>query len=86
MHFDALDSFKLQCPVTDFLNGPLFLSACGFRINMDIPVLGPDPGKPRRLNFSEVANGPQGGPWTPKEDTDPSVEALPIAAQFLTAK
>jgi hypothetical protein len=48
-----------------------------------IPILGPDPGKPRRLNFSEVSNGPQGGPWTPKEDIDPSVEALPIADQFL---
>jgi hypothetical protein len=48
-----------------------------------VPVLGPDPGKPRRLNFSEVANGPQEGPWTQKEDIDPSIEALPIAEQFL---
>jgi hypothetical protein len=50
------------------------------------PELGPDPGVPRQLNFSEVAIGPQEGPWTPKEDVNPSVEALPIAAQFLTAK
>lgn len=47
------------------------------------PHLGADPGPPRLLDFSELAEGGQEGPWKPKEDVSPSVEALPIAAQFL---
>lgn len=50
------------------------------------PGLGDDPGAPRRLDFSEIADGGEEGPWTPKADLSPSVEALPIAAAFLLAK
>lgn len=46
------------------------------------PNLGDDPGAPRRLNWDEVADGGEEGPWTHK-DVSPSLEALPIAAQFL---
>lgn len=46
------------------------------------PQLGDDPGAPRLLNWDEVADGGEEGPWTGKE-LSPSVEALPLAAQFL---
>ena len=48
------------------------------------PQLGDDPGAPRLLNWNEVADGGEDGPWTPKE-VSPSVEALPLAALFLKA-
>lgn len=48
------------------------------------PALSADPGAPRRLEFSEVADGSEEGPWTVKQ-VCPSVEALPIAAGFLQA-
>lgn len=47
------------------------------------PTLGDDPGVPRLLNFDEVANGGDEGPWTQK-DPGPNIEALPVAAQFLS--
>lgn len=50
------------------------------------PGLGDDPGAPRQLDFAEIADGGEEGPWTPKENISPSVEALPIAASFLLAK
>lgn len=46
------------------------------------PELGDDPGAPRLLNFDEVADGGEEGPWTHK-DVPPSIEALPLAAKFL---
>ena len=46
------------------------------------PQLGDDPGAPRLLSWNEVADGGEEGPWTHK-DVPPSVEALPLAAQFL---
>lgn len=46
------------------------------------PSLGADPGVPRRLEWSEVADGGDEGPWTARNPGE-SVEALPIAAQFL---
>lgn len=49
------------------------------------PTLGADPGAPRQLNWAEVADGGEEGPWTARNPGE-SVEALPIAAQFLTAQ
>lgn len=47
------------------------------------PTLGDDPGAPRLLNFHEMMDGGEEGPWTEKE-VSPSIEALPVALQFLT--
>ncbi|AJG18800.1 hypothetical protein [Cupriavidus basilensis] len=44
--------------------------------------LSEDPGTPRLLKWDEIADGGEEGPWTAKE-VSPSVEALPIALQFL---
>lgn len=49
------------------------------------PDLGADPGMPRQLHWSEVADGPEDGPWTAKNPGE-SVEALPIALGFLNQK
>jgi hypothetical protein len=46
------------------------------------PSLCPDPGRPRRLRWDEVANGGEEGPWTAKTIT-PELEALPQALVFL---
>ena len=46
------------------------------------PDLGEDPGGPRRLHWSEVASGGDDGPWTAR-NPGISVEALPVALQFL---
>lgn len=48
------------------------------------PDLGEDPGGPRRLHWDEVADGGEEGPWTPR-NPGVSVEALPVALQFLCA-
>jgi hypothetical protein len=48
------------------------------------PGLGEDPGGPRRLHWNEVADGGEDGPWTPR-DPGVSVEALPVALNFLCA-
>lgn len=48
------------------------------------PDLGEDPGGPRRLHWDEVADGGEEGPWTAK-NPGASVEALPVALQFLCA-
>lgn len=48
------------------------------------PDLGEDPGGPRRLHWDEVASGGEDGPWTPR-NPGVSVEALPVALQFLCA-
>ena len=48
------------------------------------PEIGADPGVPRLLNFNEVCDGGDEGPWLRKE-IEPSVEALPLAAQFIGA-
>jgi hypothetical protein len=48
------------------------------------PDLGEDPGGPRRLHWDEVADGGDEGPWTPR-NPGASVEALPVALQFLCA-
>lgn len=47
------------------------------------PCLGGDPGTPRQLAFSEVADGDEEGPWTHRADLTASVEALPYAYWFL---
>jgi len=46
------------------------------------PALCPDPGKPRRLKWDEVADGGEEGPWTAKPVTA-ELEALPQALVFL---
>lgn len=48
------------------------------------PDLGEDPGGPRRLHWGEVADGGEEGPWAAK-NPGVSVEALPVALQFLCA-
>lgn len=48
------------------------------------PDLGEDPGGPRRLHWSEVADGGEEGPWTAR-NPGMSVEALPVALHFLCA-
>lgn len=51
-----------------------------------VPELGDDPGAPRQMNWGEIATGGEEGPWAARPDIDPSVEALPIALQFLEAE
>lgn len=51
-----------------------------------VPDLSADPGAPRQLHWGEIASGGEEGPWTARDDIDPSVEALPIALQFLEAE
>lgn len=46
------------------------------------PALCPDPGKPRRHSWNEVADGGEKGPWTAKSLTAEQ-EALPQALMFL---
>lgn len=46
------------------------------------PALCPDPGKPRRHKWDEVADGGEEGPWTAKSLTAEQ-EALPQALIFL---
>jgi hypothetical protein len=46
------------------------------------PALCPDPGRPRRHNWDEVADGGEEGPWTAKSLTAEQ-EALPQALIFL---
>lgn len=48
------------------------------------PGLGEDPGTPRRLQWSEVADGGDDGPWEPI-NPGINVEALPVALNFLCA-
>ena len=48
------------------------------------PGIGEDPGGPRRLDWSEVADGGEEGPWTLR-DPGVCVEALPVALNFLCA-
>jgi hypothetical protein len=46
------------------------------------PKLGEDLGPPRRMHWDEVAEGGEEGPWKAR-DISPTLEALPIALQFI---
>jgi hypothetical protein len=48
------------------------------------PRLGDDLGPPRLMDWSELTEGGDEGPWTEKTIT-PTLEALPIALQFLSS-
>jgi hypothetical protein len=49
------------------------------------PVLGKDYGPPRRMAWGELVDGGEDGPPIKmRDDISPTLEALPIALQFLT--
>jgi hypothetical protein len=53
------------------------------------PVLGDDPGPPRKLNWNELTDGEYGTPGfrcKTANEVSPSIEALPVAMGFLEAK
>lgn len=53
------------------------------------PALGPDPGPPRKHQWSELTEGEYGTPCfrcKTVDEVSPSIEALPVALGFLEAK
>jgi hypothetical protein len=47
------------------------------------PCLGQDLGVPRQIKWEEIATGGEEGPWAARDDINPTLEALPLAFQFL---
>jgi hypothetical protein len=47
------------------------------------PCLGQDLGAPRQMAWDELATGGEEGPWAVRDDISPTLEALPLALQFV---